>query len=214
MERTTLEFHGFDYTPIPNTFLNQNSNHLCIIFPGLGYTNAMPLLYYSSLVIENKGADILQVHYDYKTKTFQAFSQEDQYRYIITDAMAAYKTAMKQRAYEHVTLIGKSLGTLALGHLLATQPASSKANYVWLTPLFRNEALRLQMMSLNHHALFVIGTNDTHYDEQMLSEVETATGGESLVFEHADHSLEVSGKPIKSLEFLQQFVTRLENFIH
>jgi hypothetical protein len=94
MERTTLELHGFNNALIANMFLNQNSNHLCIIFPGIGYTNAMPLLYYSSLVMESKGADVLQVHYNYKTEAFQALSQEDQYRYIITDATAAYEIAL------------------------------------------------------------------------------------------------------------------------
>jgi hypothetical protein len=102
---------------------------------------------------------------------------------------------------------------LALGHLLAAQPALSKENFVWLTPLFRNEALRLQMMSRKHHALFVIGSSDTHYDAQLLSSVKTVTGGESLVFEHADHSLEISGKPLESLQLLQQLTTALIKFI-
>jgi hypothetical protein len=214
MERTSLELYGFNNAPISNTFLNQNSNHLCIIFPGLGYTADMPLLYYSSVVMESKGAGVLQVHYNYKTETFQTLSQKEQYQHIITDATIAYKTAIKQRDYQHVTLIGKSLGTLALGHLLTTQPEVENTGFVWLTPLFRNEALHLQMMSRKHRALFVIGSSDPHYDQSKLAEVETATGGESLVFGSADHSLEIPGKPLESLQFLQQFVTRLENFIH
>jgi hypothetical protein len=66
-------------------------------------------------------------------------------------------------------------------------------------------------MSLEHHALFVIGTEDNHYDRAMLSEIEEATGGESLVFEDADHRLELPGKPLESSQFLKDFVTRLES---
>jgi hypothetical protein len=213
MERTSLELHGVNNVPIPNTFVSQSSNHLCVIFPGLGYTADMPLLYYSSFVMESKGADVLQVNYDYKTKAFQSLSQEDQYNRIISDATAAYKVGRKQSEYKNITLIGKSLGTLALGHLLMTQPELHTANFIWLTPLFRNEAFRLQVMSLAHHALFVIGSSDPYYDKQILSGVETSTGGESLVFEDADHSLEIPGKPLESLQVLQRYLSRLEAFV-
>lgn len=191
MEKTTLALHGFNNALIPNTFIKQDSSRLAIIFPGLGYTATMPLLYYSNRVMVSQGADVLEVHYNYNTETFQALSQADQYRHITADATAAYQTVMKQRNYKSVTLIGKSLGTLALGHLLSTQPELSGASFVWLTPLFRDETLH----------------------RQVLSNVETATDGESLVFEGANHSLEISGKVLESLQYLRKLVTTLTKFI-
>ncbi|MGL4611454.1 MAG: hypothetical protein ACRCYY_17540 [Trueperaceae bacterium] len=111
MEQRSLELSS-SYAPPPNTLLQQGSSHLCILFPGLGYSAHMPLLYYSTNVFLVKGADVLQLHYDYKTEAFQSLSQEAQYRHITHDAQIAYQTVMKQHAYQKVTLLGKSLGTL------------------------------------------------------------------------------------------------------
>jgi hypothetical protein len=119
--------------------------------------------------MESKGADVLQGHYDYKTATFQSLSQEDQYRPIVTDATAAYLTATNQRKYQNITLIGKSLGTLALGHLLTTQLEVKDAVFVWLTPLFNNEVFRQQIMAKKHHGLFVIGSSYPHHDRAKLA---------------------------------------------
>ncbi|MGL4611453.1 MAG: hypothetical protein ACRCYY_17535 [Trueperaceae bacterium] len=66
-------------------------------------------------------------------------------------------------------------------------------------------------MSKEHKALFVIGSSDPHYDTTKLLELEVATGGESLIFEGADHSLEIPGKPLESLAILQNYVKKLEN---
>ncbi len=213
MKQEMLELQGFDNTLIPNTFLKQETSyHLAIIFPGLGYNADMPLLYYTTRVLKNKGADVLQVRYNYQTKTFQSLTDEEQYRHIINDAITVYITAREQHHYSQVTLIGKSLGTLALGHLLTTRAELSEATFIWLTPLFRNEELRKQIMALRHHALFAIGTKDPHYDSKVLKEIVQATDGKSLVFENANHSLEVDGV-LESAQLVQQFVTKLTTFV-
>lgn len=102
MKQVLLEIHSSDTTLVPNTFIKQDrSNHLAILFPGLGYTVDMPLLYYTTNVLLDMGADVLQVRYTYQTESFQSLSQETQYQKIIADCSAAHATAIKQRRYAH-----------------------------------------------------------------------------------------------------------------
>lgn len=205
-----LEVKGFSNTLAPNIFIKQDtSEHLAIIFPGLGYNADMPLLYYTTQLLIDKGADLLQLRYNYQTDETQSLSQEEQYQRLITDCTAAYDVATQQRNYSGLTLVGKSLGTLALGHLLTTRFNPANTTFVWLTPLLRNEHLYKQINSRKHRSLFVIGTKDSHYDPSLLAETEQATGGETLVIEGANHSLERAGKPLESPGIVQSYLERL-----
>jgi hypothetical protein len=212
MKQDVLEIRSNDTSLVPNTFISQeSSNHLAIIFPGLGYNADMPLLYYTTSVLSKQGADVLQLRYTYQNEAFQSLAEQAQYQKIIADCSAAHAVAIKQRSYSRITLVGKSLGTLALGHLL-TQSDISSTKFVWLTPLFRNEPLRKQLTSRKHQALFVIGTKDPHYKADVLNEVENKTGGESLVVQNANHSLEVEGV-LESVAITEQYVGSLSAFL-
>jgi hypothetical protein len=212
MKQDRLEIRPNDTTLVPNTFIKQESSrHLAIIYPGLGYNTDMPLLYYTTSILSKRGADVLQLRYNYQSEAFQSLAEKAQYQKVIADSSAAYTTAIKQQSYSQITLVGKSLGTLALGHLL-TQSGLAKTKFIWLTPLFRNESLRNQITSVKHQALFVIGTKDTHYSADVLKEVEDKTGGESLVIENANHSLEAEGV-LESVSIMQQYVSKVSTFI-
>lgn len=173
----------------------------------------MPGLYDPALVLISKGADVLYVEYDYARPEFQSLPDLEQYQWIAADATAAWRTVSEQRAYERVTLVGKSLGTLPLGHLLTTESQLRGADAIWLTPLLRTDALRRQIASVRHRALFVIGTADHQYDADLLREVERATGGESLVLDGANHGLEVAGKPVESVRMMERIVARIDAFV-
>jgi hypothetical protein len=212
MRQDRLEILSNDAALVPNTFIKQeSSNHLAIIFPGLGYNADMPLLYYTTNVLSKRGADVLQLRYTYQNEAFQSLPEQAQYEKIVGDCTAAFSIAKQQREYSQITLVGKSLGTLALGHLL-TQNDISSTKFVWLTPLLRNEYLRNQITSRQHQALFVIGTKDPHYSADVVKEVEDKTGGESLVAEHANHSLEVEGV-LESTLVMQTYVAKLSDFL-
>ena len=216
MQMKRLDIRGYGDLAVPNTFFEQEDveiRHLALIFPGLGYGAFMPVLFYPGLVMRSAGADVLHVEYNYNTPDFHSLSGPEQYQRITHDCTTAYRAAEAQHAYTRFTLIGKSLGTLALGHLLATEPGLRQANYVWLTPLLRNQALRQQIGSVPHRALLVIGTADQHYDAALLAEVEHAVGGESLVVEGANHSLEIPGEPLASIRVMQQVIQKIQAFI-
>lgn len=214
-----LEVAGHRGNPVPNTFLRQRGEtaHLAVVLPGAGYTCQMPLLYYPTRLLLGAGADVLWVEYAYLGQAaFRALPDDEQERRFFADVEAALRTGGAQRSYARLTLVGKSLGTLAMGHLLGARAAGAaggRADAVWLTPLLRNERLRRQIGEHRPPSCIVIGTADPHYDPALLDEVRVATGGAAVVVNGADHSLEVAGDVRRSLQALERTVRAVQTLV-
>jgi predicted alpha/beta-hydrolase family hydrolase len=212
----TLEIIGYQGELLPHTFLSQQeaTDHVAILLPGVGYTVHMPLLYYPMLELVERGADVLRLETMYvKRPDFDRLSPAEKARRVFTDAAAACRAALAQRAYTKVTLVGKSLGTLAMGHLLTTEPALTHAECIWLTPLSWNDTLRSQIHQVKPRSLFVAGTSDPHYHSAFLAEVEAATAGEVVVIEAANHSIEIAGDVMASLQALETVMHAVRRFL-
>ena len=153
------------------------------------------------------------MEYDYNRDEFSSLPEYERDRWLALDASAAWQAALAQQPYQQVTLIGKSLGTLALGRLLTTMGDLPPTRSIWLTPLLRNEHLHAQMIQVRQPSLFVIGTADAHYDAALLVAVREATGGETVVIEGANHSLELEGDVIGSIRILEQIVQAIQAFV-
>jgi len=202
--------------PVPNTFFRQKNEtrHLAVLLPGLGYTSQMPVMYYPCLALIAKGADVLRADYNYVRRAdFMVLEPEARRRLAAADAIAVYSGAIMQRDYDIVTLVGKSIGTYAMGHLITTVTHLPKLQCIWLTPLLKHEHLLSQIKQAKHKALFVTGTDDPYFDKPNLDDLMNATNGQSIVIEGADHSLEVYGDVMKSLEALEQIVKVIIKFI-
>jgi len=213
---TTLPITGYRAEPVPNTFHRQDgeAHHVAILLPGVAYTCHMPLLYYPTRLLLALGADVLWVEYAYHRRAdFQALSEAERERWFITDVTAACQAALAQRPYQQIALIGKSLGTLAMGHLLTEDAELAQARAVWLTPLLRNSRLRTQIQHTHQRSLFVIGTADSHYDPAHLAEMQRATGGQVCVIDGADHSLEIEGDIWRSLQAIEQVMRAIQTFL-
>lgn len=212
----TLEIAGYRGEQVPNTFLRQHGDttHLAVILPGFNATCDTPPLYYSADVLLGMGADALRVEYAYnKRHDFPGLSQDERRQWFLADVTAACKVALDQRPYARTTLVGKSLGTRAMGYLLTTVPELAAAEAVWLTPLLRDETLLAQILHWRGRSLFVIGTADEEYDATLLHEAERATQGASLVIPGAGHSLQIEGDTLASIEVLAQVVQALDTFL-
>ena len=114
---------------------------------------------------------------------------------------------------KRLTLIGKSLGTYALGIVVSAGFALPPTAAVWLTPLIRNEALRRQIREWGGPSLFVIGTNDPHYDPDLVEEVRESTGGEVVTIDGADHILEIAGDLPGSVRAVERVLVAMESFL-
>ena len=213
---TVLSIPGYRGEPVPNRFQRPEgaSGCLAVLLPGLGYTLDMPLFYYAEDLLLARGWGVLRVEYAYNRPEYQEMPQAERARWLLADATAAYRAGLAQGRYESIALIGKSLGTLAMGHLLtmADQPAGAM-RAVWLTPLLRNDRLCEQIRQYGGPSLFVIGTADPQYNPATLEEVRAATSGEAVVIADADHGMDVPGDPIASVRAVARVTEALAEFV-
>ena len=212
---TTLEIAGFAGKPLPNRFFRQEQDpaRLGVVFPGLGYNSDMPLLYYPAKLLVDRGADVLQLRPDYNTPDFLSLSGEERARWAFADATAALRAGLAERRYQHVTLVGKSIGTMALAHLLATEAQLPSAATVWLTPLLRIPQVAEAAGRFRGPALYVAGTSDPNHDADAMARVQQVTSAEALIVQGADHSMEIRGGLLRSVAILQQIIQVIAGFL-
>ncbi|MBN1995610.1 MAG: hypothetical protein JW953_23175 [Anaerolineae bacterium] len=205
---------GYRAEPVPHTFFKQerDTNHLALILPGRGYTVDMPLLFYPVNLLLAKGADVLRVEYAYH-EDFSALPPAEQMQWLLADVGAAYQTGIAQRSYRQITVVGKSLGTLAMGHLLTAQILPAPVKAIWLTPLVKFDVLHQQIRQFGGTSLFVIGTADPHYDADVLAEIQAATGGQVVAIEGADHGMNIGVEVLPSIRALEKVMQAIEVFL-
>jgi pimeloyl-ACP methyl ester carboxylesterase len=212
---TELDIIGHTGRPTPNRFFKQDraTTRLGIVLPGLGYSADMPLLYYSTRLLLDHGADVLQLRANYMTAEFEALPGEERARWTHADATALVHAGLVERDYEQITLVGKSIGTLAMAHILSTEPRFAKAAALWLTPLLHRP--RLVEAARKHHgpSLLIAGTDDSVYDAAALAQIREATGAETFVVEGADHGMEIAGDLVRSVQVIERIVRAVADWL-
>lgn len=210
----SLPVSGYNSTAVPNRFFQQTgaARDLAVVLPGLNYTCDMPLLYYPARLLVEHGADVLQVHANYTLPAFQSRERVEQVAWLGQDAQGAVEAGMKQRFYERLILIGKSIGTLSLAYLV-TQGGYATATTIWLTPLLRQPWLAQAAAQCRGPALFVAGTGDPTYDPAAMEKIQQATGARTFILERANHSLEIPGELQRSVAWMSEYIQEIERFL-
>ncbi len=212
----SLPIAGYRGEQVPNEFLRQagRTEHLGALLPGMGYTCDMPLFYYAESLLMDAGADVLRVEYRYSRRAdFRDLPEPERLNWLLADVSAAYQAGLGQRSYRNVTLIGKSLGTLALGHLLAQDFPICRSRAVWLTPLLRENGLRDQIRRYAGPSLVAIGTADSHYDRILLDDMRAAPECEMVIVDDADHSLDIPDDTAASVRAVERVIHALRDFL-
>ena len=211
----SLDVVGYKNQQVPNTFITQpnSTGHLGIILPGYRFPADMAPLYYAGRILLEGGADLLRIEYAYYRTDFYKRPQSEQDKWISSDVFAACKSGLSQSSYEKITLVGKSLGTIAMGHILADS-LFQRATCIWETPLLTVKWLRSRIEQTRPRSFFVIGTADKFYQPDILEHLEHVTKGRSMVIDGANHALEIPGDIPKSLVVLDQIVKALHEFLN
>jgi len=214
MELSSFDVTGYKNQQVLNTFIIQPAptQHLGIILPGYRYSADMAYLHYAGRILLEQGADLLRAEYTYFRTDFMEQPESEQDKWLSSDVFAICNAALLYRSYQQITLVGKSLGTIAMGHLLADSRFQS-ATCIWSTPLLTVEWLRSCIEQIHPRSLFIIGTADRFYKPDVLKHLETVTNGQSIVIEGANHGLEIPNDIPESLAALNQIVQGLQEFL-
>ncbi len=211
----SLSIAGFLGKPLPNTFFMQDgeTDHVAVLLPGYGYRCFGPVLYYPTLSALSLGADVLWAEYAYdREPEYRRLRSTERREWLASDSRAAVDSALAQRPYRRVTMIGKSIGTLAMGQLLSVDARLKAAKAIWLTPLLRNEELRERLGEVGNQSLFVSGSADPQYDPEFAAVLRERSMS-LLLFEGADHSLEVPGDVPRCLEIVRELADAVLGFL-
>ena len=210
----SLDVVGYHDQPVPNTFISHPhpANHVGVILPGYRYSADMPPMHYIRRVLLEQGADTLSVDYAYYQTNFMKQPESKQDEWISADVFAACNVVLGQQPYEKITLVGKSLGTIAMGHLLSDR-RFQQADCIWLTPLLTVDWLRARIEQIHPRSLFIIGTADQFYRPAILKQLENVTKGRVVILEDVNHALEIPGDIQKSVSALNQMIQAVQEFI-
>lgn len=212
----SLPIRDANGVPLTNTFFRQKekANELAVFFPGRGYTCAMPVLYYPTRLMIQRGADALTIEYNAsRDPEFDQLDLEERLRRLGNDARNAVEVALTQRDYQRVVLFGKSLGSLVLAWLLVHEPELLHATYVWLTPLVRVPFLREAVRRGKPQSLFIAGDADPLFDATVMQELMKTGDFHLLVLSGANHSLEIEGDLEATLKGMALILRTLNEFL-
>ena len=170
---------------------------LAVIFPGLGYGLDAPLLYYADFLFETKGYDRVYIDYkQYLQDTSMALSER-------LASLRKYELeqlkSIPWSSYDTIVFLSKSIGTVEAGWI--AEKLGLPVKHIFLTPIAETTPY------CSPDCTVIMGTNDKHYAtyQQYCSTHSIPT----LFFPEADHSLEVSNDPLRSIEILKEYLTFL-----
>jgi hypothetical protein len=162
-----------------------------VILPGVRYFSQAPLLWFAREVARARGWSVLEVDE-------RAPADEDPFAWIRGEA----ERALGSTDADLVVVVGKSLGSAAAP--LVTGPA------IWLTPLLTRPEIVEALAGAESPALAVGSPDDPTWGEGTMPDNPQL---EVVELAGLDHSLQVSGDPLASLDVLRDVTQRIGAFL-
>ena len=185
----------------------EQSNNLAIILPGAGYTTQAPLLHFTTGLFFTKGYDVLHINYSFNREEMAALSEKD----FTKNVQSTIDKALKNKEYRNYFIVAKSIGTIALSYL---QPNTKFeiSNLIWLTPLIQRDDVFNAMLNSNNKGLCIIGDKDPCFIKDRFERLKSNYHLQIKLIEGTNHSLELDGKPIESIEIVKSVISTINDF--
>ena len=165
-----------------------------VVLPGARYLPFAPLLWFAREVVQARGWTVLEVWDELRDPGVDARTWVEERALAALDRVGAADTL----------LVTKSLSSHAV-HVAAERNLPG----VWLTPLLVAPEVAKGFTELRAPALLVGGGADESWDGALARSLRH----EVLELEGADHSLQLPGEPLASLELLRRVVGRIDTFV-
>ena len=180
---------------------------ICVLFPGMGYTNLKPLLYYSGKLALSKDYELRQI--TYTDMPAKVFGNPEQMK-------LAYDTALAQaieqladvdwKEYDEIVLVGKSVGT-AVAASYAQQYITSKVKIILLTPLAETYKFVKESVGIAFH-----GNSDPWAETDKIIELSSQFNIPLHIYEGGNHSLE-TGDVTTDIKTLQDVMNIINDYM-
>jgi hypothetical protein len=175
--------------------LHEGDPERCVVLlPGVRYFSQAPLLWFAREAALAGGWSVLEV-------SERAPSDQEPFEWIVDRAESAVGAASATQ----VVMIGKSLGSAAAP--LATKRALPA---VWLTPLLTRPEVIAALGATDLPTLVIGSPSDQTWGNGELPENEAL---EVMELDGLDHSLQIEGDPLGSIEVLRDVTEQISDFL-
>ena len=191
---------------------------ICVLFPGIGYTTEMPLMYYPGKMTMGLGYELIRLKYHDLPNGVKGNKEKMKLAFDIAceQSLEQLKDVDWSR-YTEVLFIGKSIGTVIaaccgqkLGLNAAEDGASSvgtKMKYVYLTPLEETFLFTERASGIAFH-----GSSDPWAETDIITGKCAEYDIPLYIYEDANHSLE-TGDIIKDVESARDVMKKIHEYI-
>lgn len=199
----------FDSYSIPFRLIEQQetADNLVIILPGAGYTTQAPLLHFTTSLFYTKGFDVLHINYSFSKQELSYLSEKD----FTIEIQRTIDKAIENKKYKNIFVVAKSIGTIALSYLLHNKMLKD-AKTIWLTPLLQRDDVFKAMVTSENKGLCIIGDKDSCFIAERFEKLKNNRQLTFHLVEGGNHSLELDGLPIESVEILKGVLMEISNF--
>ncbi len=198
---------------IPYTHIQNDSQNVCFMFSGAGYTYDKPLFHYATMVALKNRCDVVHIHYSYKEELSSGF--ESVTKLMIEDVKPVVTQVLTENRYKNTIFLGKSLGTIPITQEFMQKDQYSRAHMVLLTPLLKREPILKSLIDTNQNVFLAIGDKDQHYTQEAIAQIKENANIEVKVLPGANHGLELEGFDVSgSLSTMKKTMEALDHFFN
>ena len=184
-------------------------NRLAVFFPGIGYTNDKPLMYYSRKLALEEGYEILPVNYTGFPEKIRGDRKRMAESISIADRQAeAILKDVRPDSYESLLFVSKSIGTVVAARLASASDVSGRIRQVLYTPLEETFSFPIR------DAIVFTGDADpwTGKEESQIPRLCRERQLPCTLISGGNHSLEC-GDAMKDIRNLQKIIQETEAYI-
>ncbi|MDQ6879588.1 MAG: hypothetical protein M3082_18200, partial [Candidatus Dormibacteraeota bacterium] len=158
----------------------------------------LPLLTVPVNIMLARAVDVVWLTLPYDNlQTFNVLTSDQQGGWLMSDAAAAMAAALSRRKYRRLTVLGHSLGTVGVAHLMSLVAGALESEAIWFSPICRNLLVREGLQRTAAQSLIVVGTADDEYDPAFI-DVLIANAAQIVVVPDANAYMEVTGAAVLS----------------
>ena len=181
---------------------------LAVFFPGVGYHNDKPLLYYTRKSAMLNGYEAINVSYDFSENAGDIKGNKEKMK-------AAFETALRQAEeqlktvefgkYDRVIFVGKSVGTVVAAYYNKLHKVD--ADQIILTPVPQTFDFLKDTGGILFH-----GTSDPWCENGIVEDACKSPGIDYMMIDDANHSLE-TGDTLKDISIIRSVIERVDQYL-
>lgn len=183
------------------------SDTLVVLLPGIGYTCQRSLLDYSKKLAAEMGFDVLPIEYGFQIARKQV-NHSDEFNIVIRECREILLKALgTEGKYKKIVFIGKSIGTL-IQSSISEKLVNYKVKNIYLTPV--TETIKI---GIKEDSLVISGNADPLINKQAIEQLRNNENITFMEIDNADHSLNVKNDVIKSIDVLNSIIKNEKEFL-